>query len=82
MKYVFDTTIFNRIVDNKFSLSSLPLDSIFVATNIQKEELKKTGIKDPIRCGELIAIFQSINLELLPASFSWDIAGAGWNEGE
>lgn len=81
MKYVLDTNIFNRILDNSFDLSSLPSDAIFVATKIQLEELEKTKVKDPIRGEELVATFQSIDPKMLPASFSWGIAGAGWGEG-
>lgn len=80
MKYVLDTNIFNRVLDGRFSLSSLPKDSHFLASDVQLEELKKTP--DPIRRSALVSTFQEIGPELVPASFSWNVAGAGWGQGE
>ncbi len=80
MKYVLDTVIFNRVLDGKFSLSSLPEGSAFVATRIQLEELKKTP--DLARRCDLLRTFHEIAPELIPASFSFDIKGAGFDEGK
>ena len=76
---ILDTNIFNRILDNKFALSTFPNDSIFVATNIQLCELKNTP--NLARRDELVKTFQNIAPELASAAFSFDIPGAGWDEG-
>jgi predicted nucleic acid-binding protein len=41
-KYIFDTNIFNRLVDGTFLLKELPSDAEFAATHIQIDELNKT----------------------------------------
>jgi predicted nucleic acid-binding protein len=79
MKYLLDTNIFNRVLDDKFSLSTLPAGSSFFATKVQLEELRKTP--DPIRRAALIKAFNDIAPELLSPAFAFDIAGAGLDEG-
>ena len=80
MKYILDTNIFNRIQDGRFELSSLPNATGFVATLVQVRELEAT--RDEKRRASLLATFREIAPELKPAAFSWDIPGAGWDEGE
>jgi hypothetical protein len=79
MKYVLDTTIFNRILDGRFSLATLPDACGFVATKIQLSELKATN--DPDRRAKLLSTFSDVAPEIEYASFSFDIPGAGLDEG-
>ena len=79
MRYILDTNVFNRILDGNFSLNTLPDGSEFVATPIQYEELKATP--DSNRLTDLLAIFQCIGPEIVNPSFSFDIPGAGFDEG-
>ncbi len=46
MGYVLDTNIFNRMVDGKFSLESLPAGCELVACHIQIDEINKTSDED------------------------------------
>ena len=79
MKYVLDTTIFNRILDGRFSLATLPYASGFVATKIQLSELKATNDLD--RRAKLLSTFSDVAPEIEHASFSFDTPGAGFDEG-
>lgn len=80
MKYVLDTTIFNRILDARFSLAVISDACGFVATKIQLSELKAT--KDQDRRAQLLSTFSEVDLEIEHASFSLDIPGAGYDEGQ
>lgn len=79
MRYMLDTNIFNRILDGKFALSALPTGSSFVATEVQIEELKCTS--NQVRRTKLLEVFEEIAPDIVPASFSLDIAGAGLDQG-
>jgi predicted nucleic acid-binding protein len=63
-KYIFDTNIFNRLVDERFHLSELPSDAEFVATHIQIDELNNT--KDAERRARLFLKFAETAPTLLP----------------
>jgi predicted nucleic acid-binding protein len=75
---MLDTNIFNRVLDGKFALSALS-GSSFVATKVQLEELNHTS--DQVRRTMLLQKFKEIGPDIVPASFSFDIAGAGFGEG-
>jgi rRNA-processing protein FCF1 len=79
MKYVLDTNIFNRVLDGRFKLFTLPDVCSFVATKIQVRELE--AAPEPRRT-ELLTTFTKIAPDLAPAAFSLDISGAGFDEGE
>lgn len=79
MKYVLDTNIFNRVLDGRFKLSTLPDACSFVATKIQVRELEAAS--EPRRAA-LLATFAEVAPDLAPAAFSLDIPGAGLDEGE
>ncbi len=42
MKYVIDTNIFNKLVDEIVTADELPRDGAFIATHVQRDELKRT----------------------------------------
>jgi predicted nucleic acid-binding protein len=80
MKFVLDTNVFNRVLDGRFTLSEIPDATGFVASQVQFCELGKT--RDPVRRAALLETFHHINAETQPAAFSFDIPGAGWDEGK
>ncbi len=63
-KYIFDTNIFNRLVDGNFLLNDLPPEAEFVATHIQVDELNKT--KDTERRAKLFLRFVETTPALVP----------------
>ena len=82
--YMFDTNIFNDLLDDKFSLLIFGSHRL-VATGIQRDEISKT--KTDARRVELLKRFDIIDpcIERV-ASFAFDIEGAGfdqadWNDG-
>jgi len=79
MKYVLDTNIFDRVLDSRFKVSALPDACSFVATKIQIREI---GATPEPRRSMLLATFKDIAPDLSAAAFSFDIPGAGFNEGE
>ena len=79
MKYVLDTNVFNRVLDGSFKLSTLTDACSFVATTIQVRELE--AAPEPRRAA-LLATFAEVAPDLAPAAFSFDIPGAGFDEGE
>ena len=80
MKYVLDTNIFNRVADGRFDLASISDACGFVATMVQLRELENT--KNPVRRAALLQVFNETSLILSAAAFSFDIPGAGFDEGE
>lgn len=78
MAYMLDTNIFNRVLDGRFDLSTLPGHD-YRATPVQYEELK--ACQDQARRASLLEVFQQIAPEIEPAAFALDVAGAGLDEG-
>lgn len=75
-KYIFDTNIFNRLVDGSFLLTELPPDAQVVATHIQIDELNNTS--DAERRARLFLIFAETVPTLVPTeSFVLDISRLG-----
>lgn len=75
-KYIFDTNIFNRLVDGTFLLSELPSDAEFFATHIQIDELNKT--KDTERRAKLFLRFVETTPTLVPTeSFTIGVSRIG-----
>jgi rRNA-processing protein FCF1 len=58
MKYVVDTSLVNKLVDGSVHLTELPSDGEFVATHIQRDELRRT--KDSERRAALLEKFAEI----------------------
>lgn len=79
MKYIVDTNIFNDILDGHLSRLNFPKDCIFIATNVQLQELKNT--KNELRRSKLLNIFHEVIQEVvLNESFALDIPGAGFDQ--
>lgn len=80
--FVLDTVIFNRVQGHqgpRIDLSEdFPPNSVFVATKVQLGELENTP--DETLRFKLTKTFHEINPKLVPATFSFDIKGAGWDE--
>jgi len=76
---MLDTNIFNRLLDNEVDITIFPVGSSLFATKVQYEELNST--RNLMRRTELIQKFKEIEPDIVPASFSLDIAGAGLDEG-
>lgn len=82
--YMLDTTVFNSLLDGKASLASFAGSRLLVI-GVQADELRATP--DTKRRAELLARFEEIDPDILPASsFAFDIEGAGfdqayWNDG-
>lgn len=82
--YMLDTTVFNHLLDGRFSLAPLAGRRL-VVTGIQADELRKTN--DPERRAGLLSTLEEVNPTTLPASsFALGIEGAGfgqayWNDG-
>ena len=55
MKYVVDTSIFNKIADGKLTREQLPTDAELLTTYVQVEEINRTT--DETRLGRLFLIF-------------------------
>jgi len=58
VKYVVDTNVFNKLLDGKLELTSLPSDGEFVATHIQVDEINNTS--NPERRSRLQSQFASV----------------------
>lgn len=79
MKYMLDTNIFNRILDEKLQIHELPNADGFVVTHVQFRELEATS--NPVRREQLLQKFHVISPErVLAESFCLDVAGAGLDE--
>jgi hypothetical protein len=76
--YMLDTNVFDHLVKGRIKFDQLPTDGKFLATPVQLVELK--NCKDDERRAKLLSKF-GIS-ELVPAGFSFGVAGAGWGEGE
>lgn len=61
---MFDTTVFNRILDKKISIDSLPPNIPLFVTHIQLDEIKKTS--NPERREQLLDVFQKVPQEHIP----------------
>ena len=78
---MLDTNIFNLLLDDeKFSLELLPNADGFLATPVQWKELCATKCYN--RRLELCSKFDLIAPDIISVSFSWNVRGAGFDEGE
>ena len=66
-KYLFDTNIFNRILDGDLDLNKMNNMEIFV-THVQLDEIQAT--KNNVRRSQLVSIFSRVLCEELPTE-SW-----------
>jgi predicted nucleic acid-binding protein len=72
--YMFDTNVFNRVVDGSIGCEVLLGRTIF-ATHVQRDELNAT--RDAAKRHALLALFEVV--ETVPTSSAiWDVSG--WDE--
>lgn len=62
--YMFDTMVFNRILDAQFDIGALRGKANFYATHIQYDELKNTT--DPKRRDDLLLVFNDVTERKAP----------------
>jgi predicted nucleic acid-binding protein len=71
-EYMFDTNVFNRLLDGSFDLSIL-VGKVCYATHVQIDEIRAT--KDAERRGRLEKVFLEVVIEQLPTqSFVLDVS--------
>lgn len=63
-KYIFDTMIFNKILDRAINIDSILENSKVYVTHIQWDELNNT--KNVERKNELVKVFKIVNPENIP----------------
>jgi len=74
---MFDTNIFNQIVDDNINIASLKQSNKYYTTHIQLDEISDTGDKE--RKSFLLGMFQEIGNEKVPTeSAVWDVSK--WDE--
>lgn len=79
MSYVFDTNIFNKLVDGTINVNDLPSDGPFIATHIQIDEINNT--KDSERRARLFLMFAEVRPAIVPTeSFVFDVSR--WDHGK
>ena len=75
--FMFDTNIFNEILDRRIDVNSLPKQSKYYVTHIQKDEIMAT--KDTNKKNQLLKIFNSMPQDKMPTeSGIW--GGSKWGE--
>lgn len=75
--FMFDTNIFDRVLDVKLDITDLKKKGKFFVTHIQLDELN--AISDPIRKAELLEVFGHIVTDKVSTeSAVWDISK--WDE--
>lgn len=72
--YMFDTNIFNRILDGLVEITKFHKNARFYATHVQLDELRATS--NAKRRGELITVFEEIagNNKIPTESFVLDVS--------
>ena len=71
--YMFDTNIFNHILDGEVDISLFKMKKKFYVTHLQLDELNNT--KDEIRRLALLKVFQQIqNIKVPTESAVWDVS--------
>lgn len=81
MAYMLDTNIFGNLVSGELSLADLPQDGDYWATPIQVAELRASSGDLQQR---LLSKFKEIvnSNAIVRVAFSFDVLGAGFDEGE
>ena len=75
---MFDTNIFNQILDDKISLNCLPKNVIYYVTFVQKGEIEQTSDGD--RRNKLLQIFKQIKQKKISTEtslYGWGPYGEG-----
>jgi predicted nucleic acid-binding protein len=76
---MFDTNVFNWLVQRDLSINDLPLNGEFVATPVQRSELEATPGDEKREA--LLAKFSEVVTDLYSAPFAFDVPGAGFDQG-
>ncbi|HEY1791520.1 MAG TPA: hypothetical protein VGG34_01265 [Opitutaceae bacterium] len=66
MGYMLDTSVFNRILQGRLALEAVPYDGGIFVTQIQSDELTKTGAKDEQRMKDLLAVLATLGPMTIP----------------
>lgn len=75
-RYMFDTNVFNRFLDDDFDVELLAGEGKYYVTHVQLDEIKNT--KNSTRREKLLAIFASIPQDHIPTeSAIWGISNWG-----
>ncbi len=77
--FMFDTNIFDRVLDGKIDIAAIKSNKNLYATHIQLDELN--AAPDLNRKGKLLKIFQQVvNSKVPTESMVWDVSK--WDEGK
>ena len=77
--FMFDTNIFDRVLDGKIDVSKIKNSKTIFVTHIQLDELN--AVPDLNRKGKLLKIFQQVvNSKVPTESMVWDVSK--WGEGK
>ena len=68
MKYMFDTNIFNALLDGRVALNNIQCNGDFIVTAMQINEIKKTN--NVSRRKQLLDVVKEVNPESIPTSTS------------
>ncbi len=68
MKYMFDTNIFNALLDGRVELNNIQCDGDFMVTQMQINESKNTS--NVSRREQLLGVVEKVNPEKIPTSTS------------
>src|SRR5437762_4966089 len=74
---MFDTNVFNRILDGEISLQNLKGCVVAHATHIQRDELNNT--KEPKRRADLTQVFERVFAESPPTDYVVPTCSAVWD---
>lgn len=78
-KLMLDSNMFDEVVDGNIDLSLFEeYEAMFYVTPIQRTELKKA---DKPRAEKLMDVFNAVADDEKPSVFSYDMEGAGYDEG-
>ncbi len=77
MKVMFDTNVFNHILDGEIPIDLVPNEWEVHGTHIQRDEINQTSDKN--RRGKLLRVFdQFLDISLPTESAVWDVSS--WDE--
>ena len=66
MGYMIDTSVFNWILKGLYDIEDIPYTGGVYITQIQRDELAKTGLKDPFRKENLFGVLDTIGPLQIP----------------
>ena len=73
LRCMFDTNVFNRILDGAIALQALTGRLVAYATHIQRDEINNT--KNTERRAALARVFGDVVTDFIPDSFVFDVSG-------